>query len=104
MIYCFDLDGTICTLTKDNNYTEAQPYNYMVDKINELYENNIIKIFTARGASSGVDWTDVTIKQLERWGLKYHELIMNKKPSFDLLVDDKAINAEQWKKQNIKNY
>jgi len=102
MIYCFDLDGTICSLSQNNNYLEAVPYQDMVDKINQLYNNNIIKIFTARGASSGIDWSEVTKKQLSSWGIKYHELIMNKKPSFDLLIDDKAINADVWKKENIE--
>ena len=102
MIYCFDLDGTLCTITKDNKYTEAEPIQDIIDKVNSLYESNKIKIFTARGASSGIDWTDVTKKQLESWGIKYHELIMNKKPSYDLLIDDKAIHVDAWRKQNLK--
>ena len=103
MIYCFDLDGTICTLSENNNYENSLPFVDVIKKINELYEDNIIKIFTARGASSGKDWTELTKKQLQEWGLNYHELIMNKKPSFDLFIDDKAINAKLWREQTIKN-
>jgi glycerol-3-phosphate cytidylyltransferase len=102
MIYCFDLDGTICSITKNNNYPEAVPMQDVVDKVNELYEDNKILIFTARGASSGIDWRDFTAKQLDDWGVKHHELIMGQKPSFDLMIDDKAINAEVWRKQNTK--
>ena len=102
MIYCFDLDGTICSITKNNNYPNAIPMQDVVDTVNKLYENNRILIFTARGASSGIDWRDLTAKQLDEWGVKHHELIMGQKPSFDLMIDDKAINAEVWRKQNTK--
>ncbi len=102
MKYCFDLDGTICTLTQKNKYTDAIPLDGMIDKVNELYnQGNEIIIFTARGAESGIDWTALTVHQLEKWGLRYHKLIMNKKPSFDIFIDDKAINAEIWRQQNL---
>lgn len=98
MIYCFDLDGTICTMTHNNKYDQAKPIDLMVTAINELYlQGHTIKIFTARGASSGIDWTDMTKNQLHTWKLQYHELIMNKKPSYDIYIDDKAYNVEFWK-------
>ena len=100
MVYCFDLDGTICSLTKNNEYPEAIPFPDMVEAVNNLYETHCIKIFTARGASSGIDWTDLTTKQLSKWGVKYHELIMGQKPSFDIFIDDKAVNAEEWRSAN----
>lgn len=99
MIYCFDIDGTICTTVKDSQYREARPFPGMVRKINDLYEEgHRIMFFTARGCQSGIDHTELTISQLEEWGIKYHELIMNKKPHYDLLVDDKAINVEDFKR------
>ena len=55
-----------------------------------------IKMFTARGATTGKDWTTLTKNQLSKWGLKYHELIMNSKPEGDLFIDDKAINAKDF--------
>jgi len=98
MIYCFDIDNTICE-TSGNDYNNSIPFYNIIDEINRLYEQgNIIKIFTARGASSGIDWTNFTKNQLKEWNLNYHELITNKKPSFDILVDDKAINVNEWKK------
>ena len=95
-VYAFDIDGTICS---DINrvYEKAEPINEMIEIINRLYEEgNSIKIFTARGASSGIDWTELTKKQLVEWKVKYHELIMNKKPSFDLLIDDKTIQPKKF--------
>jgi len=98
MIYCFDIDGTICR-TEKNFYNEALPDIRMIEKVNQLYtEGHTIIYFTARGSVSGIDWTSFTESQLEGWGAKYHELVMNKKPHFDLLVDDKCINVEEWKK------
>lgn len=102
MIYCFDLDGTICTMTYDNNYENAQPIPIMVEAVNKLYnENNYIKIFTARGASTGIDWTNLTKDQLLSWKINYHELIMNSKPSYDIFIDDKAYNVDEWKNKFV---
>lgn len=100
MIYCFDLDGTICSITEKNNYSLAVPFDDMIETINKLYKDNYIKIFTARGASSGIDWSEITKAQLDAWKLNYHELIMNKKPSYDCFIDDKAYNAVEWRKTN----
>lgn len=91
MIYCIDVDGTICTLTEETNYYHAEPKKEMIKKINRLYKmGNIIKIFTARGQDSGEDYKSLTEFQLDQWGVKYHELIMGK-PSADYYVDDKAL-------------
>jgi glycerol-3-phosphate cytidylyltransferase len=98
-IYCFDLDDTLCE-TSGKKYTEAIPIEKAIKEVNRLYdEGNYIKIFTARGTTSKIDWTDATREQLRRWGLKYHELLMNIKPSFDILIDDRAINAIDWRKK-----
>ena len=60
MVYCFDLDGTICSLTENNNYPNAVPMVDMVEAVNKLAQNHRIIIFTARGASSGIDWRELT--------------------------------------------
>ena len=100
LTYCFDLDGTICN-TVDKQYANATPYLEVIKKINELYDSgNKITIFTARGNTSKVDYNDVTTSQLNKWNVKYHELIDKNKPHFDLLIDDKAINAKTWREQN----
>ena len=97
MIYCFDIDGTICETSEYSQYHTAKPYQHVVDEINRLYDQgNIIKVMTARGCVSGLDHTYLTKTQLDSWGLKYHELIMNKKPHAHLFVDDRAINIDDW--------
>lgn len=105
MIYCFDIDGTICTLEPNSDYVSAKPFSFMIQKINELYDaGHTIKFFTARGCNSGIDHTELTAQQLRDWGIRYHELIMNKKPHYDLLIDDKAVNVESWiRSVGIKN-
>ena len=103
MNYCFDLDGTICnTQIKDDkpDYLDSNPIPFMVEQVNQLYDEgqNVI-IMTARGRGSGKNWTDWTTKQLDMWGVKYHELEpMFHKPTADLFIDDKGINVEDWKK------
>ena len=105
MKYCFDLDGTICDTPmrpSDNKpgYLEATPFPFMVEQVNRLFdEGHKIIIMTARGRGSGIDWTQLTIKQLDMWGVKYHELEpMFHKPTADLFIDDKGISVEEWKK------
>ena len=102
--YCFDLDGTLCTNTW-GKYYDAELFLDCINHVNQLYEaGHTIKIYTARGMSSGTDWTDLTEKQLANWGVKYHELIMNKKPSADIIIDDIAVNAVEWRKEINKEY
>ena len=105
MKYCFDLDGTICdTPLRPSDlkpgFLEATPFPFMVGEVNRLYdEGHKIIIMTARGRGSGIDWTQLTKKQLDVWGVKYHELEpMFHKPPADIFIDDKGINVEEWKK------
>jgi len=91
IILCFDIDETICRTT-GTDYFNATPIKERIDQINELYDQgNTIKLLTARGAVTGIDWTEVTKKQLNLWGLKYHELHLTK-PYADVYVDDKGVN------------
>lgn len=92
MIYCFDLDGTLCTNT-NGDYSNANPFNDRISKVNELYDmNNKIIINTARGSSTGIDWYEITESQLQQWGVKYHQLFVGKKIEADLFIDDKGIS------------
>jgi len=99
--YCFDIDGTICST--DCDYKDAIPYVDVINKINQLYDSeNYIILFTSRGSGSGIDWYDLTKKQVDSWGIKYHELLMGK-PRYDIFIDDRAINNQDWYElQNIK--
>ena len=95
MIYCIDLDNTIC-LTKGTDYKNSVPITKAVKKVNALYDaKHTIKIYTGRGSNSGKDWRALTVSQLYRWGVKYHSLIMSK-PTGDIFIDDKAINTKDW--------
>ena len=94
MIIYVDIDGTIC-ISIDSNYNQSSPINQHIKKINNLYDKgNEIIYWTARGQSSGKDWSDLTKKQLNDWGCKYNKLIMNNKPHYDLLICDKTLRIE----------
>ncbi|CAB4143456.1 hypothetical protein UFOVP447_152 [uncultured Caudovirales phage] len=100
MIYIVDIDNTICWTRRNAqgkwDYPNSKPFQYRIDKINELYdEGNTIIYWTARGSGSGIDWTELTKQQLDEWGCKYHEVKLGK-PSYDVWVDDKAFNDEHF--------
>jgi hypothetical protein len=98
LTYCFDLDGTLCTQTHGGNYHLSEPFTQAIYAVNKLYDDgHTIIIDTGRGSTSGIDWTELTTKQLFSWGLKYHELRVGKKISADIFVDDKSINAKDWR-------
>jgi|TARA_Y100000034_G_scaffold72127_1_gene86980 hypothetical protein len=95
MIYAIDIDGVLCNDTL-GDYENSTPNHQVIDKVNSLYnEGHTIKIFTARGSATGIDWRDFTVIQLKDWEVKYHELILGK-PHMDVLIDDKAINIKDW--------
>ena len=95
MIYCFDIDGTLCTNT-DGAYESAEPYPDLIAQVNALYDaGHRIILYTARGSTTGIDWRELTENQLSTWGGKYHELFLGK-PHADVYVDDKAISLQQW--------
>ena len=90
MIYCFDIDGTLCTNT-DGAYENAQPRPESIARVNALYgEGHRIILYTARGSTTGINWQAVTEEQLKGWGVQYHELRFGK-PHADVFVDDKAV-------------
>jgi hypothetical protein len=90
-----DIDGTICH-TENSNYQQSVPIQNNIDKINKLFEEgHYIVYWTARGRRSGEDHTEITQKQLTEWGCKYDTLLMNNKPSYDLLICDKTKRIEE---------
>jgi len=95
MKYIIDIDNTICK-TFDSQYPLSQPMMDRINKINQLYrDGHTIVYWTARGGRSGIDWTELTKKQLDQWGCLYHEIRLGK-PSYDIWIDDKAINSEDY--------
>ena len=96
--YVIDIDGTICDLEPGRDYTLSKPFDKRIKVINKLYdEGNTIKYYTARGMGRFKGNKDkaieafyaITESQLDRWGCKYHQLILGK-PSGDYYIDDKA--------------
>ena len=78
MIIYIDIDDTICS-TLGTDYSLAKPIPENIKKANNLYENgNTIVYWTGRGRISGIDWSEITKKQLLEWGVKYHELKFGK--------------------------
>ena len=104
MRYCFDIDGTIFYTPKDEfdkpDYQNSTPIPFIIDEVNRLYDlGHFIILQTARGKSSGIDWTELTIQQLKKFNCKYHELFpMFTKPTADIFIDDKGMNVYDWKR------
>lgn len=99
----FDLDGTLCT-SHPGKYETALPIEANIARVNDLAsQGHEIVIFTARGMAtfkgckiaSCLRWGRITKLQLKSWGLSYHKLILGK-PSGDLYIDDKAIEASEF--------
>jgi hypothetical protein len=92
MKYIVDIDGTICTAT-NGDYPNAEPYLSRVEHFNMLYDaGNEIHYWTARGATTGKNWDELTLKQLSDWGVKYTSAKTGK-PAYDMWIDDKAFNV-----------
>jgi rfaE bifunctional protein nucleotidyltransferase chain/domain len=103
---CFDLDGVLCSLT-DGHYENAVPDGEAIGLVNRLHDRGCrIIIYTARfmGRNNQNVLTaykegyDFTRRQLQQWGVKFDDLILGK-PSFDALIDDRAVFFEpDWRK------
>ncbi len=92
MQFVFDIDGVIAAYREDLSYDKALPNEKMISVINRLYDwGNRIVLYTARGYVTKIDWRETTEKQMEDWGLKYHELLFTK-PNGDFYVDDKMMD------------
>ena len=96
-----DIDETICEHSGTDphsvrDYSKAVPIENNIIKINKLYdEGNTIVYWTARGATTGINWVELTEKQLNDWGAKFDELKCDK-PFFDLFIDDKVMNTKDF--------
>ena len=91
-----DIDETICTTPGSRDYSEAVPHPERIERINSLFDQgHEIVYWTARGTVTGIDWSEVTRAQFERWGVKYHDLRFQK-PAYDLFIDDKNINSDRF--------
>ena len=101
LIYCFDIDGTLCTNT-EGEYEKAQPLYEVIEQVNKLYDKGYrILLYTARGTTTGIDWREVTKSQMQKWGVRYHELYLGK-PTAHVYIDDKAVNVVDWKRNDYR--
>ena len=98
MRICFDLDETLCS---GKPYKDAIPIVENINLLKRLQSNgHIIIIYTARGmgrsaSNQGLALKEIgliTFLQLEQWGIPYDEIYFGK-PTADIYIDDKAINA-----------
>ena len=105
-VYCFDLDGTLCTNTF-GDYENAKPFPDAIKKVNELFKENYIIIFTARymGSAEGdikkaIEMGyDSTLNQIKEWNIEFDELIFGK-PYYDMIIDDKSFDySNEWIKK-----
>lgn len=89
VLWYVDVDGTLA-FTNGNDYKNSRPNIEQIAKLNLHYDmGDKIVIWTTRGSTSGINWRDLTAQQLKDWGVKYHELRMDK-PNYDILVCDKS--------------
>ena len=91
-----DIDETICFYESKRDYNLAKPLKNNIEKINKLYdEGHQITYWTARGTVTKIDWLNITKKQLNKWGCKFHHLSVGEKPANDLLICDKTKRIEE---------
>jgi len=105
----FDIDGTICRQVKaGEGYYDLEPFPEAIEVINKLYDEGFKIIFyTSRfmGFNKGnvinvyrTDGYAFTRNQLEKWGVKFHEIHMGK-PQSHLVIDDRSVFFENnWGK------
>jgi len=93
--FVVDIDGVICTDTK-SQYHLCEPFPERIKYFNSLHDQGVVIVYwTGRGGDSGIDWHDFTVKQLKEWGVKYHKLRTDKE-SYDIWIDDKCMNSDQF--------
>ena len=97
---CCDIDGIIAQKVVNNNYENAAPIPGNIKIINRYFDmGHRILLFTARGDTTGIDWSETTKNQMARWGVKYTKLMFGK-PAADIYIDDRFFDLEQL--QNAK--
>lgn len=104
-----DLDHTLCipndqSTDSEEKYGQAEPILEMIERVNAFYEEGShITIYTARrmlthnGNIQKVinDVGKITEDWLQRYGVKYHELVFGK-IYYDLLIDDKSMRPGEF--------
>ncbi len=93
-VYCFDIDGTICSKESPENYGKAKPFKQIINRINKLYvEGHTIYFFTSRHMLK----EPVTKEWFARHDVRYHQIFFGK-PLAQVYVDDLALNPDEFLK------
>lgn len=111
-LFCFDLDGVICSNTRYKNsnlinYKKSKPIRSAIIAINKLYDDgHTIVIYTSRGMTRyngdisliKKKLYKITTNSFKSWKLKYHKLVFGK-IYYDFIIDDKSIDySSNWTK------
>ena len=101
--FVFDIDGTLCE-TNGSDYDNCVPILDRIELVNKLYDaGHHIILMTARGmgrsnnnpAVANQLFYSITQKQVEKWGIKHHQLFLGK-PAADHYIDDKGIKDSDF--------
>ena len=96
MIYCLDLDGTLCN-TDGNKYSDSKPKKNRIEFVNKLFDEGHTRIIdTARGSLSGKNYFFFTFNQLKSWGVKFHTIRSGTKIGADIFTDDKGVQDKRF--------
>lgn len=88
-----DLDGVILEERDERERAKEKPLAGAVEAINTLYQmGHKIIIFSGRTYRE----LELTLDQLEKYGIKYHHLVLGK-PVADIFIDDRAISFTNWR-------
>lgn len=95
IVYGFDIDGTICTDT-NGKYHNAVAFPERIAKVNKLFDQgHTIIYYSGRGTNTHINWHALTTQQFRQWGVKHHQIMFGKQ-NFDLLIDNKVQNADDF--------
>jgi len=105
MIFCFDIDNTICeNKTGDMTYADVKPFPEALATLQWLREEgHTIILHTARHMKTGGGNQGKVLKLqgkvlfdwLEKWEIPYDEIWWSK-PHADLIVDDAVHKHTDW--------
>lgn len=86
-----DMDGTLTNETEGFGpevYSQRTPNPFIIGVVNNYYDQgHDITIYTARYHQD----REVTAEWLNKYGVKYHNLILGK-PQYDIMIDDNSVN------------
>ena len=86
MTYVFDIDGTICH--SDGDYEDSKPLWRRIDKINNLFDSGRSKVILTTSRKTESD--QETRQQLDKLGVKYHQIIYDLYHAKRVIINDYA--------------